>query len=192
MTRIKKTRTPGQIGSRKESQESADQSRERKRKAKRKGLAPGSRHNTESGSGQGGSGAKAAQDPRVGSKKPIALRPDEQPAAVARQPKPKADKAKAPLVEPVAELTLEQELEQLENNERLNELLDRVEQGGKLNKDDTLWLDKTLARHQQLLEQLGLLDEDDTDTESEPDELWNRFMDAEFDPAQYQEKKDKS
>ncbi|WP_116474681.1 Der GTPase-activating protein YihI [Zobellella maritima] len=187
MTRIKKTRTPGQIGSRKESRESADQSRERKRKAKRKGLAPGSRHNTESGSGQGG-GAKAAQDPRLGSKKPIALIKGEQPAAVAQQARPKAEKVTVPALE----LTPEQELEQLENNERLNALLDRVEAGDKLNKDDTLWLDKTLARHQQLLEQLGLLDEDDTEAGDEPDDLWNRFMDAEFDPAQYQEKKDKS
>lgn len=192
MTRMKKTRTPGQIGSRKESSDSADQSRERKRKAKRKGLAPGSRHNTESGSGQGGSGAKAAQDPRLGSKKPIALIKGEQPAAVAKQPRPKAEKVKTPVAEAVAELTLEQELEQLENNERLNTLLDRVEAGDKLNKDDTLWLDRTLARHQQLLEQLGLLDEDDTEAGDEPDELWNRFMDAEFDPAQYQEKKDES
>jgi len=38
MTRIKKTRTPGQIGARKENRETAEQSKDRKRKAKRKGL----------------------------------------------------------------------------------------------------------------------------------------------------------
>ncbi|WP_281245918.1 GTPase-activating protein [Oceanisphaera psychrotolerans] len=88
-------------------------------------------------------------------------------------------------------LTPEQELEQLENNERLNTLLDRVDAGEKLGKEDAGWLDKTLARHQQLLEELGLLEEDDEDL-VEGDDLWTRFMDAEIDPAQYEDKEDKS
>ncbi|ATG75623.1 hypothetical protein AN401_18665 [Zobellella denitrificans] len=178
MTRMKKTRTPGQLGARKESRENAEQSRERKRKAKRKGLAPGSRHN-QSGESGGGGAARVQKDPRLGSKKPVALIKDEaKAAAVAKVAKLKA-------------LTPEQELEQLENNERLNTLLDRVDAGEKLGKDDAAWLDQTLARHQQLLEQLGLLDDEDEEPE-EGEDLWTRFMDADLDPAQYQDKEDKS
>ncbi|MBM7456205.1 hypothetical protein HNR62_002087 [Oceanisphaera litoralis] len=194
MTRMKKTRTPGQIGARKENRETAEQSKDRKRKAKRKGLAPGSRHNTGE-AGQQNSGAKAPRDPRLGSKKPIALVPE---MAAPKAPKPdrpvkapKPDQA-APVVAPhVQVLTPEQELDQLENNERLNTLLDRVDAGEKLGKDDAVWLDKTLARHQQLLEELGLLEEDEEDP-AEGDDLWTRFMDADLDPAQYEDKEDKS
>lgn len=178
MTRIKKTRTPGQLGARKESRENAEQSRQRKRKAKRKGLAPGSRHNQ--GGESGGGAARVQKDPRLGSKKPVALIKDEAKAAVAkvRVARPKA-------------LTPEQELERLENDERLNTLLDRVDAGEKLGKDDAAWLDQTLARHQQLLEQLGLLGDEDEEPE-EGEDLWTRFMDADLDPAQYQDKEDKS
>lgn len=180
MTRIKKTRTPGQLGARKESRENAEQSRERKRKARRKGLAPGSRHNPGGESG-GGDAARVQKDPRLGSKKPVALSKDEARAAPV---------AKVRVAKPEA-LTPEQELERLENDERLNTLLDRVDAGDKLGKDDAAWLDQTLARHQQLLEQLGLLEEED-EAPQEGDDLWTRFMDAELDPAQYQDKEDKS
>ncbi|MBL1375769.1 Der GTPase-activating protein YihI [Zobellella iuensis] len=184
MTRIKKARTPGQLGARKESRENAEQSRDRKRKAKRKGLAPGSRHNQGGESGGGGT-AKVQQDPRLGSKKPIPLIQDE-----ARDAAKAAPVARVRVAKPEA-LTPEQELDQLENNERLNTLLDRVDAGDKLGKEDAAWLDQTLARHQQLLEQLGLLDDEDEEPE-EGDDLWTRFMDADLDPAQYQEKEDKS
>lgn len=183
MTRIKKARTPGRIGARKENRETAEQSRERKRKAKRKGLAPGSRHNVEGGK-QSGHNQKSAQDPRLGSRKPVALVQEDnqqQQAAVARA---------KPVARP--ELSPEQELEQLENDERLNTLLDRVEEGDKLSKEDKSWLDRTLARHQQLLEQLGLLDEEEEDDGEPGDDLWDRFMDAELDPAQYRKEEDKS
>jgi uncharacterized protein len=193
MTRMKKTRTPGQIGARKENRETAEQSKDRKRKAKRKGLAPGSRHNTGE-AGQQNAGTKAAQDPRLGSKKPIALVQGEttrvaKPAKPAKAPRP----AKVtPVIDPDVEaLTPEQELDQLENNERLNTLLDKVDAGEKLGKDDAGWLDKTLARHQQLLEELGLLEEDEEEP-AEGDDLWTRFMDADLDPAQYEDKEDKS
>ncbi|MDP5292938.1 Der GTPase-activating protein YihI [Oceanimonas sp. CHS3-5] len=183
MTRIKKVRSPGRIGARKENWETAEQSRERKRKARRKGLTPGSRHNVEGGN-QGGKAPKAPQDPRLGSRKPVALVQED----AAR------DTAAAPRVKPLTKalkLSPEQELEQLESDERLNILLDRVEAGDKLDKADKVWLDRTLARHQQLLEQLGLLDEEEEDAEP-GDDLWDRFMDAELDPAQYREEEDKS
>ncbi|MBO1520517.1 Der GTPase-activating protein YihI [Oceanisphaera pacifica] len=194
MTRIKKTRSPGQAGTQNKKRETAEQIKERKRKAKRNGLAPGSRQNVaEHTTKQGGN--KANKDPRLGSKKPVALTPSSPASHAEKPPKP----TKKQLTEQVAseraqassELTAEQELEQLENNERLNNLLDKVDAGTKLNKADASWLDSTLARHQQLLEQLGLLEADDEEA-VDGDDLWTRFMDAELDPAQYDDKEDKS
>lgn len=196
MTRIKKARSPGQIATRKDSRETQEQSKERKRKAKRKGLAAGSRQQV-AASGQPG-GQQGPKDPRHGSKKPIALLPAESAKAKPKtEPVAKAGKKEAPIkalktIDTVPELTLEQELEQLENNERLNSLLDKVDAGEKLGKTDAAWLDKTLARHQQLLEELGLIEEDEDAEPADGDDLWTRFMDAEFDPAQYEDKEDKS
>lgn len=195
MTRMKKTRSPGQIGARKDNRETAEQIKDRKRKAKRKGLAAGSRQNSVD-QNQHQTGSKSAQDPRLGSKKPIPLVSGSAKAEQSSQPakqliaeKPVAEKVRKVPDTPV--LTAEQELEQLENNDRLNTLLDKVDAGEKLGKNDAAWLNKTLARHQQLLEELGLL-EDEDDEPGEGDDLWTRFMDAELDPAQYEDKEDKS
>ncbi|MBU3825683.1 MAG: GTPase-activating protein [Candidatus Oceanisphaera merdipullorum] len=210
MTRIKKTRTQGPAGSsRKDSRETAEKSKERQRKAGRNGLAAGSRQNVPELKAQVNE-QQAPKDPRHGSKKPVALGVASEPTAeqlqaaaakkaakAARKAENKAAEqpkiAKVEVVddEELPELTPEQELEQLENDDRLNGLLDQVDAGKKLNKADAGWLDKRLARHQQLLEQLGLLDDEDEES-NEGDDLWTRFMDAEFDPAQYEDKENKS
>ena len=197
MTRIKKTRSPGQIGARKDNRETAEQSKDRKRKAKRKGLAPGSRQNS-ADQNQQNAGSKTSQDPRLGSKKPIALVPGSVTPRADKSSKPDrkvvADKVvpeKAAKAPEMPELTAEQELEQLENNDRLNTLLDKVDAGEKLSKNDAGWLNKTLARHQQLLEELGLMEDEDQEP-ADGDDLWSRFLDAELDPAQYEDKEDKS
>lgn len=194
MTRMKRTRTPGQVKSSKGTRETQEQSKERRRKAKRKGLAPGSRQNVPELNSKS-SGDQAKKDPRLGSKKPIELVPNAKKSA-AQTTKPVKEQGIAKVTkvddpELQSGLTAEQELEQLESNERLNSLLDAVDAGKKLDKADAAWLDKTLARHQQLLEQLGLLDEDETEP-AEGDDLWTQFMAAEFDPAQYEDKEDKS
>ena len=190
MTRIKKSRTPGQMAASKSTRETAAQTKERQRKAKRKGLAAGSRQNVPE-LNDANSGQQAPKDPRLGSKKPVSLG-KANPAP--EQTKPKTAKARVAKVEVIEEqsaLTPEVELEQLENDERLNALLDEVDAGNKLNKADATWLDLRLARHHQLLEQLGLLEEEDPE-QGEGEDLWTRFMDAEFDPAQYEDKEDKS
>ena len=208
MTRIKKTRTPG-IASSSKKRETSEQAKERQRKAKRKGLAAGSRQNVPELAPHAGE-QQAPKDPRHGSKKPVALGvpaklTKEQLAAAALAKAAKAaNKAahKAAAKPSVANIEVldeleqptlspEQELEQLENDDRLNGLLDQVDAGKKLSKADAAWLDLRLARHQELLEQLGLLDGEDEESE-DGDDLWTRFMDAEFDPAQYEDKEDKS
>ena len=48
---------------------------------------------------------------------------------------------------------------------------------------DEEWLEQMLDRHQVLLAELGIEDEDD-DEPSEPDDLLERFINDEFDPSE--------
>ncbi|MFZ7235064.1 Der GTPase-activating protein YihI [Avibacterium avium] len=132
--------------------------REEKRKKKHKGLAAGSRH-----SSQGENKPleqNQVQDPRVGSRKKIPLvvefvnKPEKgitiSPVAVE---KPDVEKTKA--LDPMVEL------EQLENNECLNDLLDQLEAGKTLNAKDQAFVDECLDRIAQLMDELGIRDEDE-------------------------------
>ncbi|MBZ6066577.1 GTPase-activating protein [Aeromonas schubertii] len=174
MSANKPVRKP-KSGGKKESQESALAGRERKRAAKRKGLKAGSRHSgTQSG---GKSGKKDQKDPRIGSRKPVAL--------VVEAAKPQAPKAAPVKEEKPLMLAPEQELAAIENDDRLNELLDRLDEGEALSPADQAWVEQMVARHQQLMEELGPVEEDEEDEAEEPatdDELWDRFLDADFKP----------
>lgn len=161
-----------------ESEEQARAARARKRAAKHKGLKAGSRHGEASQDGQAKRGAQG-KDPRVGSRKPVSLSPAVAPA----KPKPQAKPAAQAKPNPAA---LEKELLAIENDERLSRLLDRLDEGQPITSEEQDWVDAQLARHQVLMAELGLDDEDDDDeaeTSSEHSEaLWQRFMDDHFDP----------
>ncbi|MBE0364374.1 hypothetical protein PULV_a2698 [Pseudoalteromonas ulvae UL12] len=108
-----------------------------------------------------------------GSKKPISLMIEpkvvEQEPVLKRHLKPQAElKKAAPL-----ELTTEQELEQLENDQRLLDLIDRHESGELLVGKDAKYFNTKVARHQALCELLGIDDEDD---EASGDDLLDQFM----------------
>ncbi|MCF1426478.1 MAG: Der GTPase-activating protein YihI [Shewanella sp.] len=131
-----------------------------------------------SANGKSGSQAK---DPRHGSKRPVALvLPDQsqQPAAE------KAQKPKQP------RMTDEQRLLMLEENPRLNELLDMLEEGRDLPATDQKWLDKQLAEIEKLMEILGLSEEEDfTPTKSaSDDDLLDKFESGLDVLKQYQDK----
>jgi ribosome assembly protein YihI (activator of Der GTPase) len=99
---------------------------------------------------------KQQQDPRIGSKKPIPLGVTESTGT--KQHKPKSEK---PMLSPQAELDL------LENDERLDALLERLEEGGTLNAEEQSWVDAKLDRIDELMQQLGLSYDDDEDEEEE-------------------------
>ena len=104
--------------------------------------------------------------------KPVAAKPEKTPEQLAEQ---QARQQR---------LKLEQELTALENNERLNTLLDRLDEDLAISADDEAWLDKMLERHQELLSELGIEDEDDDEEPSSPDDLLQRFIDDDFDPSE--------
>jgi len=168
MTRIKKTRTSGQIGIRHKPANEAKQDRERAPESKKKGsgLKSGSRHSPPAEQKQ--STAKAKKDPRHGSKTPIALvvSPAEQKLIESKNLKPVAQltKAKTPVIPP------EQELAAIENDSSLMALLERVEQGEILKGKEAKYFNAKMGRHAELLSILGL-DQDDDEDEQDDDPL---------------------
>lgn len=140
-----------------------NEARERKREKKHRGHASGSRANLVQSQNNKQGGAKA-KDPRIGSKKPIPLLAEGEPV---KKPvaKPAAQPKKAPL-------SPAEELEMLENDPRLDGLLDRLESGDALSGEEQAWLDETLDRIDILMEELGIkLDDDADDEQAEEDML---------------------
>ena len=176
MTREKKSRKVPALKSAprapKKSRAEIDQlSREQKRLKKRKGLRSGSRQNVAE-QGQQNEG-RAVKDPRIGSKKPVPLMVE----FVNRQPK-KSAVAAAPAK---PKLTPAEELAMLENDERLHLLLDRVDAGESLSSEEQSYVDNALDRVDELMQILGLTDEDESAEQdsqapgNSPEDLWERF-----------------
>lgn len=140
--------------SKKTRQEINEESRELKRKRKHKGLPSGSRFN---GKQNNKKTSNIIKDPRIGSKKPISLVQTDDPIIKVNQPKK-------------VKLTPEQELDQLENDTKLDHLLDLVEQGKTLTTEQQSYLDNKLDRIDQLMKQLGYEDNDFDDELEEPKE----------------------
>ena len=134
--------------------------REDKKKRKHKGLASGSRH---SHAEQNKHNQVVEQkDPRIGSRKKV-------PLIVEFVNKPEKGMT-IPAVKEPKKLSPEIELERLENNEILNELLDALDEGKTISKADQQFVDECLDRIAQLMEELGIQDEDETE-----DDLYRTF-----------------
>ncbi|HCB9264817.1 Der GTPase-activating protein YihI [Klebsiella pneumoniae] len=157
--------TRGKSG-RKSREELNQEARDRKRQKKHRGHAAGSRANG-GGAASAGKKQRQAQDPRVGSKKPIPLGVSESSVPAPKQHKPKSEK---PMLSPQAELEL------LENDERLDALLERLEEGGTLNAEEQSWVDAKLDRIDELMQQLGLSYDDEDEEEEERQEDMMRLL----------------
>ena len=145
---------------RKTREEMNQEARDRKREKKHRGHAAGSR-TTGATSGANSKGGAQKKDPRIGSKKPIPLGVTDTP--VTKQPKPKSEK---PMLSPQAELDM------LENDERLDSLLERLEEGEALSAEDQAWVDAKLDRIDELMQTLGLsYDDEDEEEEEGQDDL---------------------
>lgn len=138
------------------------EARERKRDNKRRGHKPGSRANPEGGKNTSSTNDKKA-DPRIGSKKAVPL-----VVETVLNNAPKAKKVVKPVVEAKPALPPEEELTLLENDARLDSLLDQLDEGKTLSAEDQSYVDQTLDRIDVLMELLGieLGDEDDEDEEA--------------------------
>ncbi|MBE2894438.1 Der GTPase-activating protein YihI [Spirabiliibacterium falconis] len=172
MSRQKKTRKISDImparkadnpaGARKSSRYELDaKAREEKRKKKHKGLPSGNRHSASNDNSKKQSAV--VRDPRVGSRKKI-------PLMVEFVNQPEKGRVIEPVRttksvrDPMAELTA------LENNECLNNLLDQLDAGKKLSREDQTFVDDCLARIEQLMQELGVNEDDEED-----EDLLTRF-----------------
>ncbi|MCZ4339095.1 Der GTPase-activating protein YihI [Shewanella colwelliana] len=117
-------------------------------KKQNSGNKAGSRHD-EKQIQQSLGGTQKAKDPRHGSKKPVPL----------NLPEAKPVEKKAKVATP--KLSDEQKLLKLEDDPRLNLLLDMLEEGRELNEADQTWLEKQLSEIERLMERLGITEEDD-------------------------------
>lgn len=159
MTRQKKSRNAGNNGQRHLPAGEIRKVREHKDESKKKGagLKSGNRNSMQEAQAANANNPNATKkDPRLGSKKPIPLGAD---TAVGQQNNPllAAQEPKA-LLKPVKPLTLtpEQELAQIEADERLQSLLERVEGDEVLTGKDAKYFNSKTARLTELLELLGL------------------------------------
>lgn len=157
MTRKKKTRKTGPLAAPKKSKDEIKRSAPEPSKHKGKGKKPGSRFNVaDTKPSATGKGAKATDDPRFGSKKPIQL--------VSVSSSHDAPKAASSFNRAAAEA----ELQALENDPRLQRLLAAIEAGEDLSAADEAYVDERTERFEQLAQQLGLsLDDDEDDEEWE-------------------------
>lgn len=130
------------------------EARERKRLKKSRGHAAGPRTQV---SNQKNKAVAEAKDPRIGSKVPVAL--VETKAKAKPQPKPKAE------LKP--RLSPEEELAKLENDERLDVLLDRLDGRDTLNAEEQAYVDQMLDRIDMLMDQLGIELGDDKEEKQE-------------------------
>ncbi|CCQ10427.1 Protein of unknown function DUF414 [Pseudoalteromonas luteoviolacea B = ATCC 29581] len=166
MTRQKKSRKANTNGTPKLSKEklmALRAAKEQRAKKQSKGHKAGTRNAQEAKVKESPKSGSSLKDARVGSKKPIALVPSyetqvkqtENEVKFNRDAQPKVILAKA--IEP--EMTAEEELAMLENDERLMALIDRHERGELLTGKDAKFFNKSIARHQALCEILGIDDE---------------------------------
>lgn len=131
--------------------------REQKRLRKHKGLPTGNKSNEANSAKHHANTQHSNTDPRVGSKKPISL------TSETRITQPKEETA------PPQDLKTryKEELAKLENDERLDALLERAENGETLSEQEEHYIEKTLDRIDFLMQKLGIEIDDDEDDQDE-------------------------
>ncbi|GGW96317.1 Der GTPase-activating protein YihI [Alteromonas halophila] len=158
MPRNKKSRKVGLIGVRKDPDRKPGENRSDRVKKPSKGKPAGNRHNVASSSKRGNGGGPQQTDPRHGSKKPVPLVKSTNKDGQTPQQKRRY-------------ATPAEELAALEADERLASLLDKLDAGESLNREQQAYVDKSVTRHGQLCEMLGIDLEEDTPADDQDDPL---------------------
>ncbi|BDX04488.1 Der GTPase-activating protein YihI [Planctobacterium marinum] len=151
MPRVKKTRKVTQSAPRPKVRPTENAP---KRNKKLNGKAPGNRNSLKDGNPGGNQPGNTAdkKDRRLGSKKKISLLSNEK--AEQNNNKRLIPKFKTP----------QEELNYIENDTRLQALMDKMDDGQSVDKTEELYVDQLLARHKTLCELLGIsVDADEED-----------------------------
>lgn len=160
MTRQKKSRKVGKIGIAKSPSNVRKSTESRVRK--HLGKPAGSRNNESMVTNQPVD-KKVNKDPRHGSKKLVSLVVEK-----------KGQKIASPKVKYFSPA---QELDALEKDTRLATLIDKIDLGKAITRDDQQYVDQALARHKVLCDMLGLSDETEVHDEKteKQDDLYSQF-----------------
>lgn len=145
MTRKKKTRKTGPLAPSKAPKSPRDLKIDGKKKGK--GKPSGARQTPKPSVKRAETPAANKPDARLGSKKPIPLEPIKTAA--------KDTEALSP----------QQQLQQLENDPRLQQLMEKDERGEILTAEEQRYVDEQSTRYEQLAAQLGIELDDDWDDE---------------------------
>ena len=196
MSRSKKSRKPG-VGSSGPVKETTKTPKVpvEKRAKKLKGKPSGNRQN-EAKPIADAQNSQVNKDSRIGNKTPIALGTLSNKKTV----KPKKVNPSKPLTSSVAAIrtiepeqsidieSLMQELEAIEQDERLLTILTKQDDEIELSESDVNFFNAQMDKHQSIRETLGLDDEDDEDDEesdlkqsaSSEDDLWDKFNNSDL------------
>ncbi len=169
MPRNKKSRKVGLIGVRKDPDHKPSEHRSERVRKPKKGKPAGNRHNVGSSSKGAGKGTVQNTDPRHGSKKPVPLIKDTSKERATQSHKRK-------------QATPAEELAALEADAKLAALLDKLDEGKPLNREQQAYVNEKVARHGELCEILGIDLEDDSD-DDDPLETFDTIQAAKGSPA---------
>lgn len=148
MTRRKKSRKPGPLAPAKKPKDTSASVDSSRGKKKGKGLKPGQRHSSTATKQSVSQSGSQQPDPRKGSRRKIPL------VSVAS-------------AATVSQLTPAEELKRLEQDETLQALVTRFEEGEELSDAEQQYLDEKSERYEQLATELGIDLEDDDDWDDE-------------------------
>lgn len=200
MSRSKKSRKPGGAPTAKPKLSKQELEKVEKRTRKSTGKVAGNRQKEAVQEKSGNNQQSVKKDPRLGNKTPIALGKIVAKAEKAKQETAKKNSAKPAaiasvrFVEPnVTELPLEtsselpsnlspeQELDAIEQDERLQDILAKQEDDIALSEEEVNYYNDLMERHQALSAELGLEEEeeeelsDEADDKATEDDLWDKL-----------------
>ncbi len=192
MSRTKKSRKPGSAPTAKPKLSKVELANVEKRVRKKTGKKPGNRQQEAQPIKDFAKNANQAKDPRIGSKKPIDL------GGTVKPTQPKSNKPKQ---DPIAairtvgndnadvEVSLAQELANIEADERLQAILAKQDDELALTEQEVDYFNEMMERHQLLTEQLDGENEESADTASSSknseDDLWDKLDNASDDFSQF-------
>ncbi len=193
MAHSKKSRKPGSAPTAKPKLSKVELANVEKRVRKKTGKKPGNRQQEAQPLQNSDQNANQKKDPRIGSKKPIDL------GGKVKTAQPKPAQSKSAQIEsrnaikakqdPIAairavssdiadvELTLGQELESIEADERLQAILAKQENELALTEEEVDYFNDMMERHQQISAQLDEDEEEETSRSSatSEDDLWDKL-----------------
>lgn len=172
MARLKKSRKVGKIGTTKTPSNARKPTE--KRDKKHLGKPAGSRNNEALTVRQ--NTKKINKDPRHGSKKLVSLIQE-------------TDGQKS-VTKTIKFFSPTQELTAIEQDPRLASLLDKIDLGKKIIREDQYYVDQTLARHKILCNLLGLTDRPDKSGESDESDVQQTDLYSQFEAINISDFKD--